>query len=201
MRTSLVGLGLMVVLPIGVATAQARDSSYWTLGVARGGFNSSSSGTHTAHSSIGSMQLEWRRFNQRLGVRVELNVADRSTFWNDDFRCTSCVGHHEESGVGLITGALYEWRQQRLLRPYVIGGAGIVQHSFSRVETTPIPEQPFALPTETVTYRDRRMALVMSGGFGLSANVRRVSAFAELRGRSGSGPSELWSVGVRIRPD
>jgi hypothetical protein len=200
MRPTLVGLALTVVLPI-AAAAQARDSSYWTLGVARGGFNTSSSGTRTAHASIGSMQVEWRRFSQRLGVRVELGVADRSTLWDDSFRCASCVAHHDESGVGLITAAVYEWRQQRMLRPYVIGGAGVVQSAASRVEATPNPAEPFALPSETVTFRDRRMSLVTSGGFGLSANVRRVSAFAEVRGRSGSGPSELWSIGFRIRPN
>lgn len=200
MRRFVVGGGLSLVLAV-AAGAQTADSSYWTLGVSRG-FLATSRFARQREASAGSLQLEWRRVGSKVGLRMELGVAQRDQQFGPGPLCDGCYNRHQLGHTMLLASAFHEWRQGRLLRPYAILGGGI-QHS----ESIGWSNQDFVdgrfVTTSTIARSvTTRMGAIMSGGLGLSAHMGRFTAFAEAKTRSGYlVPNELFSLGVRIRPD
>lgn len=204
MRAIIVG-----VLIAGVTTsleAQVRDSTYWTIGVARSFMDGQTIASRSSQSG-GSMQFEWRREGQRLGIRTEIGVAQENRYFDAQSEasiCSGCFSDQRRSHVMALTSAVYEWRQDRTVRPYAIGGAGIARFAYRN--KTNFSNQPGegAVPAPTARKdMDTTLGFVTAYGFGVSVNGETFGAFTEFRGRAGAGVGvgERFAVGVKVRPN
>lgn len=199
MRTLLVGSGLSLVFAV-TAGAQARDSSYWTLGVSRG-FVSTSRYALENNSSAGALQVEWRRLGSRVAVRTELGVAQRHQLFGPAQLCSGCYNEYRSGSTTLLASVVYELRQGRMLRPYALLGAGLYRGEWTSTSSLFAGTGPDASSSATTLSRTNMGALV-AGGLGISAHVGRFSAFAEGRLKTQPlSPNEIFNVGIRIRPD
>lgn len=208
MRARLVGLGLLVIAtPL---HAQVRDSTYWMIGVSRS-FMSGETIASRSSESGGSMQFEWRTEGRRLGIRAEVGVAQQNRYfdtYSEGAACAGCFSDQRVSHVMALTSAVYEWRQERMLRPYVIGGAGISRFAYRNttnltVDRGVVSGSPLRKLDHTTKETSSQLGFLTAYGLGVSANGERFGMFAEARGRAGGGLSvgERFSVGVRVRPN
>lgn len=200
MRSAVV-VGLSLTVSV-AAHAQQRDSSYWTLGVSRGLVPTSRFAAENG-GSTGSLQVEWRRHTSRLGVRAEVSVAERNQLFTNNFGgCGGCFSDNSRTAAGGLASLVYEWRQERRFRPYVIAGAGIQHAQLKTVSNASFGPEGMVRLDAAETSMHSRLSMVTAAGLGLSANVGRFSGFVESRARTGLfSPNETMAFGLRIRPD
>jgi hypothetical protein len=211
MRTVIVGVLLASVTSS--LEAQVRDSTYWTIGVARSFMDGQTIASRSSQSG-GSMQFEWRTEGKRLGIRTEVGVAQQDRYFDVNSSsggtCAMCFSDQRRSHVMAVTSAVFEWRQDRMVRPYVIGGAGVARYAYRNTTNYAInPGVVSGSPAYRIDHdaEENRtyLGFVTAYGFGLSLNSERFGAFAEARGRAGgaaaAGIGERFSVGMRVRPN
>ena len=198
--------GVLLIAITSSLEAQVRDSTYWMIGVTRS-FMDGNTLASRASQSGGSMQFEWRTEGRRLGIRTEIGVAQENRYFDaqsDGSICAGCFADQRRSNVMALTSAVYEWRQDRTVRPYVIGGAGIARFAYRN--NTNFTNSPGDGAVQSPTPRREaatNVGFVTAYGLGASVNGERFGAFTELRGRAGGGGGlgERFSVGVRVRPN
>jgi hypothetical protein len=205
-----IAVGFIALPIIGQAQQASPGALTWSVGVTRGlGGASDTPLAGDVDARTGSLLVEWRRTQRRLGVRLELirAIDDR---YGAYVSCTDCRYATVGTSNTLLLSGIVQFRAERRLRFHLALGAGM-HAGQTRSESNAdcdVLSGPFCVPIEgaPAVFSFRQFGTALGGAAGTSLHFGRLDAFAELRATilldasSSAVPAPL-AIGVRVRPE